>query len=222
MLIRHTVAAISMVSLVAATAACGAEEDGGLVGSPAAEAEVSERPSAADSITTSDAPAVPPADTSPGTTPSSAVPPFPKGTAPAAGNGSGEPDLVLVDVRVAKHVGFDRIVLEFAGTGSPGWQVNYVDEAILDGSGEVVALGGDSTLDVYASGTTYDPTDPYRGRGHLEPPTGSGLEDVYVVGTFEGNTQVLVGTPGDPAPFRVFALTQPARLVIDVAAHSRH
>ncbi|VXB60825.1 hypothetical protein NOCARDAX2BIS_250047 [Nocardioides sp. AX2bis] len=41
---------------------------------------------------------------------------------------------------------------------------------------------------------------------------------MYVAGTFEGFTQVLAGIDGDRAPFRVFTLTSPPRLVVDVAA----
>jgi hypothetical protein len=145
-------------------------------------------------------------------------PPFPDDTASQSAESTGEWDLVLVDVRAGKHEGFDRVVLEFSGSGSPGWAVGYVDEAVVDGSGDVVALGGDSVLDVYASGTTYPASeaDGYPGPRQFQPDNGGDLEDVYVVGTFEGSTQVLVGMEGEPEPFRVFALTNPPRLVVDV------
>ena len=125
---------------------------------------------------------------------------------------------MLVDVRVARHEEFDRIVVEFAGTGVPGWAVDYVDEAVLDGSGVAVTLGGESALDIYASGTTYPgPEQSYcDGPKRFEPDSGGDVIDVYVGGTFEGYTQVLAGLEGDPVPFRVFALRDPSRLVIDV------
>jgi hypothetical protein len=123
---------------------------------------------------------------------------------------------VLTDVRAAAHPGFGRVVLEFSGTGRPGWTVNYVDRAVMDGSGEVVDLEGASVLDVYASGTTWPADDYYRGPSHVRPAGGGDLVDVHVVGTFEGNTQVLAGFDGDHTPFRVFALTGPPRLVVDV------
>ena len=119
-------------------------------------------------------------------------------------------------VRVADHEGFDRIVLEFTGTGTPGWTVNYVDQAVLDGSGDVVELGGDAFLDIYASGTTWPADGYYSGPQQFEPDNG-GVDDVYVGGTFEGYTQVLAGIEGDRVPFRVFALADPSRLVVDVA-----
>ncbi len=129
---------------------------------------------------------------------------------------SGGANLVLVDVRVAEVDGFDRIVLKLRGTGTPGWVVDYVDEAVLDGIGERVALGGEAVLDIYAAGTTWPAPDYYRGPIQLTPENAGAVEDVYVGSTFEGYTQVLAGIDGEAAPFRVYALTAPSRLVVDV------
>jgi hypothetical protein len=126
---------------------------------------------------------------------------------------------VFTDVRVAEHESFDRIVLEFSGTGTPGWAVNYVDQASLEGSGDVVTVSCDSILDIYVSNTTWPAPDYYSGRKRLRAENG-GLAEVYVVGTFEGYTQVLAGIDGPRAPFRVIALTHPSRLVIDIADDS--
>jgi hypothetical protein len=143
-------------------------------------------------------------------------PAFPENTAPQMAENSGDWDLVFTDVRTAEHERFDRIVLEFTGTGIPGWAVNYVEKAVLDGSGETVMLGGDAILDIYASGTTWPASGYYGGAMHFEPPNGRSLDDVYVGGTFEGYTQVLAGIDGAPIPFRVFTLSHPPRLVVDV------
>ena len=129
---------------------------------------------------------------------------------------SGTWDLVLADVRVASHEDFDRIVIEFSGTGTPGWSVQYVDKPRLDGSGTVIQLGGDVFLDIYASGTIYQEADDYNGPQRFEPVHGGDLAEVFVVGAFEGATQVLVGIAGDRVPYRAFALTNPPRLVIDI------
>jgi hypothetical protein len=119
-------------------------------------------------------------------------------------------------VSVVGHRRFDRIVLEFRGTKGPGWAVNYVDHAVLDGSGERVHLAGDAFLDIYASGTVWPARGYYDGPRHVRPDGAGEIEDVYVGGTFEGATQVLVGIRGDKAPFRTFALDSPPRLVVDV------
>jgi hypothetical protein len=143
-------------------------------------------------------------------------PAFPTDTATQFAESSGEWDLVLTDVRVGEHEGFDRIVLEFTGTGVPGWSVGWVDRARLDGSGEAVDLDGEATLDVYASGTTWPADGYYDGPQRLEPDSGA-VDDVYVGGTFEGYTQVLAGIDSPPSPVRVFALPNPPRLVVDVS-----
>ncbi|CAN5368107.1 hypothetical protein BH11ACT8_BH11ACT8_27270 [soil metagenome] len=148
--------------------------------------------------------------------PSEGAPAFPTSTASQIRKSPGGSVLVLTDVRVVAHEGFDRIVLEFSGQGTPGWYVNYVDEAVLDGSGEAVPLGGDAVLDIYASGTTWPAPDYYGGPPRIDS-AGGDVAGLYVGGTFEGTTQVLAGVDGDRVPFRVFALTGPSRLVVDVS-----
>ncbi len=130
------------------------------------------------------------------------------------GEQSGPWDLVLTDVRVGHHSGFDRVVLDLEGEGTPGWSVEYVDRARLEGSGERVRVAGESVLQVVASGTTWP------GEGYYDGPrrtAGAGaVSEVVVGGTFEGYTQVFVGLSGDPARFEVTALDDPTRLVVDV------
>ena len=117
-----------------------------------------------------------------------------------SGDGSDEADLVLIDMRVAEAEGFERIVLEFSGTGTPGWVVNYVNDAVLDGSGEIVALGGSAVLDIYASGTTWPAPDYYSGPSQFTPENAGDINDVYVGGTFEGYTQNSPASTATPPP----------------------
>lgn len=207
-------ALLGTAPLVALLAACGT--DGGDPISAAATSETTTSQGPTSDPSTTDAPTtVTPADD-----PTDGGPGFHDHASVQTAESSGEWDLVLIDVRVAEHEAFDRIVLEFSGTGTPGWAVNYVPEAVLDGSGEVATLGGDAILDIYASGTTWPGPDDYSGPMRFGPENGGDVNDVYVGGTFEGYTQVLAGIDGHPAPFRVFALTDPSRLVVDVADES--
>lgn len=203
-------AAVALPGLIAAAllAACGGENNDGddVSGS---EPSSSQEPTQATSPSTSatdDAPDS--AEDDPTQDPSAAT----EGTGPKTGKGSGKP-VVLRDVRVAEHEDFDRIVLEFSGNGTPGWVVEYVDKAVLEGSGKVVRLDGDSTLNIQASNTTWPADGYYGGPKRLG---GGDLPDVYVGGTFEGYTQVVAGTDDDKTSFRVHTLTQPSRLVIDI------
>ena len=216
MTVRRAAAALLSGAVLTFLAGCGT--DGG---TEPTSAGATSRGTTAE-VPSSDAPASEEPTEEPTDEPTDSGPAFPEGTAPQTAENSGEWDLVLADVRVGEHDGYDRIVLEFTGTGTPGWTVDYVDEAVLDGSGEVVELDGDAILDIYASGTTYPESgqDSYDGPRQFQPASGGDVVDVYVAGTFEGYTQVLAGLEGDRVPFRVFDLSDPSRLVVDVADNS--
>lgn len=216
---RDPATLLTIAAVVPLLAACGSD-GGDATSTPAASETTITQKSPSEAPVTEGAPTTdtPPADTPTADTPTGGGPAFPEGTAGRTAENKGRWDLVLVDVRVAEHDSFDRIVLEFTGTGVPGWSVNYVDEAVLDGSGETVPLDGDAILDIYASGTTYPETPGmyYSGPRRFAPRNGGDVNDVRVVGTFEGYTQLLAGIDGARAPFRVLALTDPSRLVVDV------
>ena len=201
---RRRTSALAGMAAVAALVGCGTDDVVAISAPETSETAVSG--SASQHPTTE-----PPADDS-----SAGDPAFPTGTARQFAKHKGEWDLVFTDVRVAAHEGFDRLVLEFAGSGTPGWAISYVDEAVLDGSGRAVKLRGDAFLDLYASGVTWPASGYYAGPSRLALDDGSGVLEVLVGGTFEGYTQVLAGIGGDAVPFRVFSLTEPSRLVVDV------
>ncbi|WP_043502732.1 AMIN-like domain-containing (lipo)protein [Georgenia sp. SUBG003] len=131
---------------------------------------------------------------------------------------SGGGQLLPTGVRVGSHDGYERVVLDFEGTGTPGWRVEYVDEAVEDGRGDVVDVDGDFTLQVIATGVRYPEGEDENGRvaqGSYDAGGASLVEEVHVTGIFEGQNQAFIGLD-EEAPFRVFTLTGPARLVVDV------
>ena len=200
---RAVTAMLGAVATVALAAGCAGEPATGPAPAPApsSTATPDEESTTADTADTADGP-----------------PAFGRGTGRRTSDPSRNALLVLTDVRTGEARRFDRVVLEFSGRGTPGYVVNYVDRAVRDGSGQVVDLGRGSVLDVYASGTTAPAPDYYDGPRRLSPLDGDVLDGLFVAGTFEGFTQVLAGIDGDRAPFRVFTLTSPPRLVVDVAA----
>jgi len=144
--------------------------------------------------------------------------PFEGGTDPAAAEPVDAEGLTVTAVRAARHEGYDRVVFEFAGSGTPGWSVQYVDTPSSQGSGDTVEVPGDAVLQVTAQGVSY----PYE-TGATELSAGpvpvSGTEAVQGVvydTTFEGTAVAWIGTTAE-APFRVYALTGPSRLVVEVA-----
>ncbi|MCF4121677.1 hypothetical protein L1785_11860 [Antribacter sp. KLBMP9083] len=149
-----------------------------------------------------------------------AAPPFPADTSTDTSEPSGTALLTVTDVRTGRHEGYDRVVFELGGTGEgvPGWRVEYVPEALDDGSGNAVEVDGDSILQVVISGTAM-PLDSgvteWPG-DRLAPTDTEAVKEVVYRFVFEGYSTAFIGVDGDPRPFRAFLLEDPVRVVVDV------
>jgi hypothetical protein len=124
--------------------------------------------------------------------------------------------VVLRDLRVGVNAGFDRVVLEFAGTSVPGYRVEYVDGAQQCGSGDAVRVAGDGTLAITLRGTQ---AHDERGQATVSPrerrlqmPL---IKEYELSCDFEGVTQVVLGV-ASPNRYRVTELKGPTRLIVDV------
>lgn len=192
---------------------------GGLVGCAQGGPEVAPSPTPA--RTTTSAPEPTPDDGTSPTPTASAEPTDALGgfTAPGTevtsqGDATG---YVVTDVRVGEHEGYDRVVYELTGgTGTPGYRVGYVDQAVEDPSGAVREVAGDAILGVWLVGTTY-PVEggPQEAAQDVTPADGDVAQVVRPL-TFEGMTQSFVGLDDGPRPFRVTVLADPVRVVVDV------
>lgn len=126
---------------------------------------------------------------------------------------------VGVAVRVGRHDGYDRVVYEFAGSGLPSYAVRYVTTPIGDPSGERVQVAGDAYLEVVVAGVGY----PENGEVAPARVPASDLAGTVIAeagriyGGFEAMAQTFIGVTGQPRPFRVLTLTEPSRLVVDIA-----
>lgn len=141
---------------------------------------------------------------------------------PAFGTGtdaepSADARLTVTGLRTGTHTGYDRVVVDLGGVGTPGWHVERQPAAVEDPTGDTLDLGGEGVLAVYVTGLGY----PYD-TGVEELPAGTRTPGGTVVtgaeftGTFEGQTQVFLGLTDAEAPYRVFLLQDPLRLVVDV------
>lgn len=129
-----------------------------------------------------------------------------------APNGS---TLILTAARPSVHGAYDRVVLQFSGAGSPGWSAQYATSAATLGKGDPIKVAGAGMIDLMITGTTY----PQQGAPALKYGSAPGvgvIPEIYTDGWFEGTTHVVLGTAAPGKPFRVFAASNPARLVIDV------
>lgn len=126
------------------------------------------------------------------------------------GNGSyGAGELVLTQLRTGVHEGFDRVVLEWSGSGTPGWSAELTTKATDQASGEALPITGPSYLLVTVHGANYE----YDRIGRRT--TTAGSHPVLWNGVFEATGQLVIGLPR-PTPYRAWLLTEPTRLVIDI------
>jgi hypothetical protein len=197
---------------VLALAACGG-------GSTPEPSDTPTTPAASPTATPTETAGTPsPGHTTEPTDGATSPPPFPANTEPDTAEASPGAQLLLTDIRLGGHDGFDRVVLQVGGTGTPGWDVRYVDEATSQGSGHELDIAGDAVLQVSLTGAGYPyetHVDEYAAPPLTAPGT-SAVTEVVFDATFEGTSLAFVGTVAKN-PFRVYALENPTRVVLEVA-----
>lgn len=123
----------------------------------------------------------------------------------------------LVDIRAAHHPGFDRVVFDFDGPLPSTRTVRYVPQVIQDGSGDPVKVQGRAFLEVSLFPTIGHTED---GRSRTYGParrsfTTHNVVEVVNSGDFEAVVSFGIGL-ASKQPYKVFTLTNPSRLVIDI------
>ncbi len=123
-----------------------------------------------------------------------------------------------VDTRVATHDGYDRVVFEFQGDTVPEYDISYLTQGLNQcASGQPVTLDGQAILQVHLPHTyIYDPntgdlTIPSKDL-HFSYPE---LKEARETCGFEAVANWGLGV-ASRQPFRVYELSSPARLVIDI------
>jgi hypothetical protein len=168
----------------------------GLTPTPTPQASLAPSPSASPTVSAS--PAWPPAGFTTG----------------GVSGGSSATIVNVTAVRVGAHPGYDRVVIEFSGA-VPSYTVTPQSDSrfTLTPKGGTVTLEGTNGVLItvqhinwtaYAGPTSLRPEFPY-------------LREARLIQNFEGVQQWGLGIAGIVA-VRVFTLTSPARLVVDVTA----
>jgi hypothetical protein len=122
----------------------------------------------------------------------------------------------LTGLRAGRHAGFDRVVFQLDGPIPSYYSVRYVPVVRLDGSGEPLRLRGNAFLEVVVRAPTHDQDyRPVLSPTRLRPDFPA-LREVNAPGSFEGQTTAGIGVT-HRVGFRVFELTGPTRIVIDLA-----
>ena len=121
----------------------------------------------------------------------------------------------LVDVQVGAHTGFTRVVFRFANA-VPGYSVKPAHPPFVqDGSGKDVAVEGDGHLAVRLIARAHDDDGKATVPATIAGPKTSSVRVVALLGDFEGVVNYVIGL-SEPTGFKVFALSSPARLVVDI------
>ena len=115
---------------------------------------------------------------------------------------------------VACHASFDRFVIR-TRFGTAAYAVRYVKRIVSDGSGETVKLKGRKRLRVVMRDTRAHTESGAPLIPNVRTPLCPNLRQVKVAGDFEGVVTFGIGLKRRTG-FRVFRLTSPARVVIDV------
>lgn len=123
---------------------------------------------------------------------------------------------VVTDIRVGHHDGFDRIVFDIAGPGTPGWLIRYEEEPAAPGSGFPIEYEGNVALTVRLNGLLM----PFELGDDVEEaigyfPGAGNVTGVEAIGVFEGQGQYVIGLDQE-RPYSVQVLQEPTRLVIDI------
>ena len=123
----------------------------------------------------------------------------------------------LVDVRTARHEGFDRVVFRFDGARTPGVHVEYIDQPVRQcGSGNPVQIAGDAWLEI-----RLEPSNAHTQQGQPtvtdreRMPGLPNLKELELTCDFEAQVAWVLGL-ASPNEYRVLELENPARLVVDV------
>lgn len=129
-------------------------------------------------------------------------PPFTADTEIDVQEGDGG-DLAVVDVRVDSQDGFDRVIFDLDGEGTPGWRVIYVEEPLAEVAGEAFLQVTLTSID--SERATAD---------RLSDPGTGAVREVRFASLDDGTYNAIIGL-GETVPFRVYGLDNPTRVVVE-------
>ena len=133
------------------------------------------------------------------------------GTAPVVATSPAGTPATVSAVATGRHAGFDRVVFRVSGP-SLGYDVRYAARLVEDPTGRVLPLAGSAVLTVTLQPTRWmDTPSPRVNRTDGFP----ALRQIRYAGEFEAVVNYGLGQAGRDG-FRVFRLTGPDRIVIDL------
>jgi hypothetical protein len=125
----------------------------------------------------------------------------------------------LSNIRTGQHPDFDRVVLDMSGV-TPDYRIREVTGVANCGSGFPVSMPGSNeilAINVIGAAAHDDNGNPtYNGSRNFATPGLYNVRRVALTCDFEAVLGIAVGYDNPNAWHRVFQLTNPSRLVIDI------
>ncbi|WP_182882340.1 GerMN domain-containing protein [Microbispora sp. H10949] len=145
----------------------------------------------------------------------------PASAAPASALRAAAPVATLVGVRASHHPGLDRVVFEFRGPLPARRSAGYVPRLIADGSGATIPVAGDAILALrFERAVGHDGSGASTHGPARETFALPGVLQVVRAGDFEAVLSFGIGL-ARKAPYRVYTLTRPSRVVVDIRTPHR-
>ncbi|MDT7788665.1 MAG: hypothetical protein QOF58_7084 [Pseudonocardiales bacterium] len=125
----------------------------------------------------------------------------------------------LSNIRTGQHPEYDRVVLDMSGV-TPDFRVREVTGVVGCGSGAPISMPGSNeiiSVHVWGAAAHDDNGNPtYTGSQNFATPGLYNVRRVALTCDFEADLGIAVGYANAGTWHRVFQLTNPARLVIDI------
>lgn len=136
---------------------------------------------------------------------------------PVAGHGQGHQQVQVLNIRVGEHGSYDRVVIDLDAPVN-GYRIEQVPTLTKDGSGQVVDLPGAVSIAVRLTDAVAHDSGGHSTYGGPETADYgmASLRGLAFLGDFEGTVSFGLGV-AHPTQIRVLTLSDPSRLVIDLA-----
>ncbi|WJY97781.1 AMIN-like domain-containing (lipo)protein [Corynebacterium fournieri] len=128
----------------------------------------------------------------------------------------GYSDLKIEGIRAGSHDGYDRVVVDFSGTGQPNVLAGYNADPRQQASGYPLVPAGNAYFDLIIQGVPQSMSLDEADIAKSDPAgvAAGGIAEIADGGVFEANAQYVIGLDAK-RPYHLYMLDNPTRLVVD-------
>lgn len=128
----------------------------------------------------------------------------------------GYSDLKIEGIRAGSHDGYDRVVVDFSGTGQPNVLAGYNTDPRQQASGYPLVPAGNAYFDLIIQGVPQSMSLDEADIAKSDPAgvAAGGIAEIADGGVFEANAQYVIGLDAK-RPYHLYLLDNPTRLVVD-------